>query len=200
MSTAEDDSTQDEGSRKPGVTLLEVLVAVIVVGVVLGVLAAVLVPKIIHRRRLRRREFAAASALVEIIRARLPEQYGPAPMSEGNMGYWGRRFLEWGVDSEAEIQCGGTPLHAAVLSGDKDEPEVLLADGADVNVKDFFQSTPLHWVAILGHKDVAELLLANGADVNAKDKDGLTPLAVAEGQVHTELVELLKKNMAQQSD
>ena len=69
--------------------------------------------------------------------------------------------------------------------------ELLLAGGADVNVKDDGGDTPLHAGAYEGDKDVAALLLARGADINAKDKKGATPLHLMASQGHEEIVELL---------
>ena len=50
----------------------------------------------------------------------------------------------------------------------KEIAELLIANGADVNVKNDFGPTPLHWAADEGHKEIVELLIANGANVNAK--------------------------------
>ncbi len=45
----------------------------------------------------------------------------------------------------------------------------LLANGADVNLRDQGEMTPLLWAAVRGKIPVARLLLQNGADVNAQD-------------------------------
>jgi hypothetical protein len=70
----------------------------------------------------------------------------------------------------------GTPLHYAAWEGHKEIAELLIVEGADVNVKDKNSATPLHLAAEYDHKEIAELLIANGADVNAKRSDGSTPL------------------------
>ena len=57
--------------------------------------------------------------------------------------------------------------------------ELLLARGAEVNVKDGRGRIPLHYAVQEGSKGAAELLLTKGADVNAKDVDGGTPLHYA---------------------
>jgi ankyrin repeat protein len=69
---------------------------------------------------------------------------------------------------------GFTPLYMVTRNGYRNVAEMLLAKGAEVNVKSNFGWTPLHFAA--DHKDVAELLLAHKADVNAKDIFGETPL------------------------
>ncbi|MGO9863338.1 MAG: ankyrin repeat domain-containing protein [Terriglobales bacterium] len=85
-----------------------------------------------------------------------------------------------------------TPLHTAVHDGHKDEAELLLAHGADVNAKDNDGWTPLHEAAT---RDVAELLLAHGADVNARntdrDNDGMTPLHFAAVMGKKDVAEVL---------
>jgi len=74
--------------------------------------------------------------------------------------------------------------------------ELLLANKADVSVKDRFGLTPLHIAALSGHKDVVELLLASKADVSAKDSFGQTPLFAAAFNGHKDVVELLLANNA----
>jgi ankyrin repeat protein len=72
---------------------------------------------------------------------------------------------------------GYTPLHYAAPLGKKEIVQLLIANGAKVNLKNkSYGRTPLHETALFGRKDVVELLIANGADVNAKDDDGKTPL------------------------
>ncbi len=77
-------------------------------------------------------------------------------------------------------------------AGPAENVKALLAQGADVNVKDNEGRTPLHQTARYRNKELAELLLSHGANVNAKDNSGDTPLhAAASYPGHTELVELL---------
>jgi ankyrin repeat protein len=86
------------------------------------------------------------------------------------------------VNAKGE-RAGQTPLQWAAYRADKDLVELLLAKGADVNVKDDIGQTPLHYAAPSWHledsKEVAELLLARGADINAKDENGVTPIHMA---------------------
>jgi cytohesin len=95
---------------------------------------------------------------------------------------------------DAKSTDGSIPLHGAAFWGLKEVAELLIAKGADVNVKDYKGVTPLHDAALWGHKEIAELLLANGADVDAKDEDGDTPLDVAILRNDKETADLLRKH------
>jgi|WetSurMetagenome_2_1015567.scaffolds.fasta_scaffold142261_1 ankyrin repeat protein len=109
-------------------------------------------------------------------------------------------------------QFGRMPLHWAAWDGQQDVAELLLAKGADVNVKDKDNLTPMHAAAAGGHKSVAELLLVHGAEVDAKAnrcplvswdavnqsltiKDA-TPLHWAAYKAHKDVAELLLTNKA----
>ncbi len=76
--------------------------------------------------------------------------------------------------------ANATPLHDAVLTGDVELVELLIANGADVDARDVRGYTPLHFAIQEGHTQVAKVLIVNGADVNARsvDADGgdVTPL------------------------
>jgi ankyrin repeat protein len=85
----------------------------------------------------------------------------------------------------------GTALSAAAFAGHATIVDLLIANGADVNVIDR-DGTPLHWAAYARqsvdekrYAEVVKKLLAVGADVHAKDPQrGRTPLhkSVARGR------------------
>ena len=64
------------------------------------------------------------------------------------------------------------------LHGQVEVVQLLIENGADVNVKSGDGATPLHSAAFLGRADVAKLLLENGADIKARSNDGATPVDV----------------------
>ena len=72
---------------------------------------------------------------------------------------------------------------------------MLLAKGADVNVKTKSGWTPLHYGAQSGSVGVVELLLAKGADVNAQTKSGKGPIDFARDP---KVIELLKQHANKQ--
>ena len=76
--------------------------------------------------------------------------------------------------------------------------ELLIAKGADVNIKDNNGRTPLHVACLLGHKDAVELLIAKSADISVKDNKEQTALSLAKEQGHEEIVELLRKHGAKE--
>jgi ankyrin repeat protein len=83
-----------------------------------------------------------------------------------------------------------TPLHLAVHGGFTDIVELLLANGADVNAKDYIGQTPLSQAGIY-KTALVELLLVHGADANAKDHRGFTPLYHAAMMGNRAVAELL---------
>ena len=64
---------------------------------------------------------------------------------------------------EAEGWHGRSPLHLAALHGHASTVEVLLRNGASMEVKDRGNCTPLHYAACRGHTRTVELLLRQGS-------------------------------------
>ncbi|SVE31699.1 uncharacterized protein METZ01_LOCUS484553, partial [marine metagenome] len=125
------------------------------------------------------------------------------------------------ADMNAKDEDGLAPLHYSARADHKEIVELLINNGADVNVRSTANLTPLDLssggVADLirkqGGKTSKELIalskaartgniaevkkhLAAGADVNAKDMYGDTPLHDAVKRGHREVVELLITNGA----
>ncbi|MHC4538485.1 MAG: ankyrin repeat domain-containing protein [Planctomycetota bacterium] len=82
-----------------------------------------------------------------------------------------------------------TPLHRAARNGQKELVKALIANGADVNVKDNW-FTPLFYTFRCGDKELVEFLIDNDADVNAKVRWDRTLLYYAAGRGDKELIEL----------
>ena len=79
----------------------------------------------------------------------------------------------------------------ACISGYYSIVELLIENGADVNVKDNHRWTPLHRAVLWEHIPIIKLLIIKGADVNAADNDGFTPLHIAAKWDHFESAKLL---------
>ena len=87
-------------------------------------------------------------------------------------------FLEGGIDVNANSKLG-TALHRAVLRGHMDIVDLLINNGANVNLKSESGDTALHYAAKKNHIDIVEMLLKNGADINITGYRGLVPLHFA---------------------
>lgn len=113
-------------------------------------------------------------------------------------GELGAFLLERGADPDAG-GAGYAPLHTAVLRGDADFVRVLLAHGADPDVRMtrgsrvprrtnwwvlpsyFVGGTPYLLAAKFAEVEIMRILHAHGADPYLAAKDGTTPLMMAAG-------------------
>jgi len=84
-----------------------------------------------------------------------------------------------------------TPLGWAAVRGRAAVAELLIANGADVNVRGNYGHTPLWLAAAYGHPDVVELLFSKGANIEAADHWHRTPLYRAVQVNHPKMVKLL---------
>jgi ankyrin repeat protein len=87
-----------------------------------------------------------------------------------------------------------TALHLAADGGHEAVVRVLLENGADLALKNYFGIPVLHSAAHNGQKAVVQLLLENGADIEAKNESGATALHwAADGDHDTVVLLLLEK-------
>lgn len=70
---------------------------------------------------------------------------------------------------------------------------LLLTNGANPNIKVYYDKTPLYCIGILKDSRIVELLLKHGANPNVKGRNGDTPLIVASGHGYYETVKTLLK-------
>ena len=108
--------------------------------------------------------FAASSGNVEFIELLQKKMYA---------GNW----LE--VDFNAANILERTPLHRAAAKGHAEMVNILLTNGASVNLKDVSRRTALHYAALGGDFKVVEALLAKRANPAAVDIHGRSPLHIA---------------------
>ena len=66
------------------------------------------------------------------------------------------------------------PLHIAVSQGDIEAAQVLIANGAKINVKGEEGYTPLHDAIEQKNDKMIQLLLRNGADIKLQNDDGVS--------------------------
>jgi hypothetical protein len=98
------------------------------------------------------------------------------------------KLLDEGVDVNSRFRYGTTALSFAADHGHLEVVKVLLARGADVNVKDtFYGATPLTWATSPAmtrkpeHAEIVGLLLKHGA----KGKEDALLTSVSSGEVAT---------------
>ena len=98
-----------------------------------------------------------------------------------------QELLDSGIDPNIDAGPVGTsfagayPLHLAALKGNKEIVQILLDNGAKIDLRatNKDEATPLAWAAFLGQKDVVSLLIEAGAPINAIDANQYTPLDAA---------------------
>jgi len=105
-----------------------------------------------------------------------------------------RLLIDAGVDVDARDSWGRTALRIAVAftSTSLDFIEMLIKEGAGVNVRDVYNQTPL-LKSIRGNPCTTQLLLKYGTDTEARDLYGNTPLSEAIFRNKTEQLKLLLK-------
>jgi ankyrin repeat protein len=94
-------------------------------------------------------------------------------------------------ETDSTDSTDSTALHYATCLPETSYVELLLAHGADVNLKDKNGRTPLHWAAKKGHLEVVKILVANGANIDPVDNQGYTPLLLAGLADQMEVVKFL---------
>ena len=87
-------------------------------------------------------------------------------------------------------------IHEAVMDGNKDMVGYLIANGSDVNMKNWYGNSPLHVAVSCGRVEILKFLIENGASVDAKDKYGDTPLHDSAQLGHVEVSKCLIENGA----
>ncbi|CAG8345569.1 unnamed protein product [Penicillium salamii] len=95
------------------------------------------------------------------------------------------------LESEAEKWIRQAQFYNAVRDGDEATVELLLENGVDMTVKDFWGDDPLHWAVEGGSLRVASLLLQNGADIDATDDSGWSALFNACWLTNEEMMKFL---------
>uniref|UniRef100_A0A673ADG6 Ankyrin repeat and SOCS box containing 16 n=1 Tax=Sphaeramia orbicularis TaxID=375764 RepID=A0A673ADG6_9TELE len=89
-------------------------------------------------------------------------------------------LLSHGADPELLTSDGCAPLHLCTSAQSFHCAELLLDDGAEVNVRmRESRLTPLHVAARRGLEKHVELFLSHNADVKATNREGETPLNAA---------------------
>ena len=83
------------------------------------------------------------------------------------------------VNQQSRESMKVSALHSAVAARRPDIVEMLLAKGANPNLRAEGGVIVFHVAGATGQIEVAEMLLKRGGDINATDSSGKTPLAYA---------------------
>ena len=82
-------------------------------------------------------------------------------------------------------------IHDAASSGDLEQLQKMVVQGADVNEKAAREETPLMLAALAGKGEIVNYLLQRGADINARNTSGMTALHAAAYAGYSDIVRLL---------
>lgn len=88
-----------------------------------------------------------------------------------------------------------SPLIAAVLNKNLDIIKTLIANKADINWKDGFNTSAIMYAANSGEMEIVKLLLENGANINDSDGQGNTVLSSATKSKNTELIVFVEETI-----
>ena len=110
-------------------------------------------------------------------------------------------FLGKGVKIDQRRKDGSTALMLAVIGKRSEVVDILIANGADVNIPatqfGYRNITPLHcWVINEGRWNIGESLVRGGGHLNAKTSSGLSPLDLAHSAKNVERAKWLTKHGA----
>ena len=141
---------------------------------------------------------AAATGNIETVKQHLAagwdvdaeDNYKTTPLQFAAQGGH-KKIVELLIAEGADVNVNEDGNSPLHIAANREIAELLITNGADVNAKKGFGSTPLHSALFVKRKEIAKLLIAEGADVNAKSEEGTTPLHLAATSGHNEIAELL---------
>uniref|UniRef100_A0A3Q3M2F6 Ankyrin repeat domain 28b n=1 Tax=Mastacembelus armatus TaxID=205130 RepID=A0A3Q3M2F6_9TELE len=151
---------------------------------------------------------AASSGMISVVKYLLdlgvdinePNAYGNTPLHVAC--YNGQdvvvnELIECGANVNQVNEKGFAPLHFTAASRHGALClELLVCNGADVNIKSKDGKTPLHMTAIHGRFSRSQAIIENGAEIDCEDKNGNTPLHIAARYGHELLINTLITNRA----
>lgn len=110
-----------------------------------------------------------------------------------------RSFLLISLLSVGAVSFAGT-INEAAKSGDLEQVQRLVVEGADVNAKTTRNETSLMIASLAGQGEIVNYLLQRGADIDARNSSGLSSLHAAAYAGRTDIVSLLVAKGAEVND
>ena len=89
------------------------------------------------------------------------------------------------------ISKGCTTLHVACKAGNFKIVQYLIEKGADIELKNVYQSTPLHYACEKGSLQIVQYLIEKGANIETQNSSGNGSLHWASGYGKTNIVKYL---------
>jgi len=99
--------------------------------------------------------------------------------------------IESGIPVDHADPVGETPLFHIIGAGSEKAFELLMANGADIRLRDGQGNTTLHKAVTFGRREFALQLIERGLDINATNKVGATALHYAVRTGNLGMVEFL---------
>jgi ankyrin repeat protein len=93
--------------------------------------------------------------------------------------------------AKPDIYCGYTALIKAAELGHTKIIQLLLENGADINLTDYYNNSALMMATQSGHTEIVQLLLDKGADINRTNNRNENALIMAVKKDFKNIVELL---------
>ena len=87
-------------------------------------------------------------------------------------------MLKYDLTNNA-ILSGSTPLHIAAQCGYQTLTQVLVENGADIDIQSVTNSTPLMMAIQSNRQSTAKVLIEHGASLKKRNIDNLSPLEIA---------------------
>jgi len=101
-----------------------------------------------------------------------------------------------GISINETDNYGNTPLHTAIIGGEREYARTLISQGADLNLRNNLELSPLHLAVYFNDQEAVKDLLGYGAEVNLKGNTGYTALHIASQMNYTETAKILLLNEA----
>lgn len=99
------------------------------------------------------------------------------------------------LNSTSHNELKVAPIQSAAAGGHENIVKLLLANGADPNIREHCGYTPLHAAAQNGDETMIRTLLYGGADMGLKGNDGKLPLDLAWEAGHKGATKLLEEGI-----